>query len=631
MKPTKLITLLLALVLCIGVIAPVSAVAGDRTPYCLTEDGAAFGSLPETYGLEDQLTADALYGSNWVNCAVSESTMRTLLNQETLHPQKTGWLELDQLIDNILSQAGADADTYTKLRYAYDYLVKNVVYSWEGYSFTTASVTAYNSFTNIDYTAKMTYEEGLQKSIPDDMANRTYHILKDKQGVCYDYAIAIAVIARYIGIESYVHTGLFIFEPYYNYLSGHHGWSLLILGGEKYVFDPQRDARNYQYNNKQNGYYFGIPYETAINQNNRPHYQPDYYDVDKKANAERDASMLSITANRAHKATVNVSASEGGTVQGGGTFITGETTTVTATPNEGFTFLGWYDPSGTLLSQEFSYSFTIADDLQLEARFEKLYELTLIASRSGTVQGAGSYVAGSIPISAKADQAAFLGWYSSRGTLISTEANYEVTLTKNTTLIAMFEGDVFYDLPEAAYYTSSAMVAYEAGLIRGMNDITFSPTVSLSRGMLVTILYRISGETAPVEDTPTFSDVSAGRYYTDAIAWATSKNIVQGFPDGTFLPNAPVTREQMVAMFYRFAQYQNRDTSTTTDLSTFPDTEELHSYSKEAVSWAVATGLIQGTTSPKGAILDPQGVSTRAQAVTVIERYCQNGADSGKN
>ena len=86
-------------------------------------------------------------------------------------------------------------------------------YSWDGYSNTYASLEAYNSF-SYDYLKDLTYEPYLEKSIPDDMANRTYHVLTAKTGVCYDYAIAFAVIARYIGIQSYVHTGYFEMEYY---------------------------------------------------------------------------------------------------------------------------------------------------------------------------------------------------------------------------------------------------------------------------------------------------------------------------------------------------------------------------------------------------------------------------------
>ena len=210
----------------------------------------------------------------WTDDALSTSEARTLLNSQELHPQRTGWVELDNLIENMLENAGSD--TYSKLRYMYDWLVKNVTYSWEGYSNTNASAAAYNSVTGYNYLRNMTYD-GYTKTIPDDMANRTYHILTARKGVCYDYAIAIAVVARYIGIESYVHTGRFIFEDTSNG-AGHHGWAILVLNGANYVFDPQRDARNYEYYGR-NGYYFGIP------SNKTSRYQPNYWSADTTANA----------------------------------------------------------------------------------------------------------------------------------------------------------------------------------------------------------------------------------------------------------------------------------------------------------------------------------------------------------
>lgn len=611
----RLLSLLLALMLCLGVLGPLSGFAEDFEPIYITEDGAAFGSLPEAYGLEDQLTADTLYSSYWVNSAVSESTMRTLLNQETLHPQKTGWLELDQLIESILAKAGKDADTYTKLRYAYDYLVKNVTYSWEGYSYTSASVKCYNSFTKINYLSKMTYEDGLQKSIPDDMANRTYHILKDKRGVCYDYAIGFSVIARYLGVESYVHTGLFIFEPYYGYLSGHHGWSVLILGGNKYVFDPQRDARNYEYNGKRNGYYFGITYETAINQNNRPHYRPNYYDADKKANAERDASMLSMTANRAHKVTISVSASEGGTAQGGGSFITGNSTTITAVPNQGYGFLGWYGADGTLLSQDLSYTFTITDDLSAQAKFGPLYELTLISSRSGTVQGAGSYVAGNVSISAKSSSAAFLGWYSTYGNLVSTEANYQWNLIGNTTLIAMFEGDVFYDLPKKSYYTTAAMAAYEAGLIHGVNAITFAPDEPLTRAMLVKILVNLEQADTSTAATSPFVDVAPTKWYAAPINWAYENGLIEGIDSTHFAPEDPITREQLLTIVVRYMEVKGYVLEES-ELD-YTDTDQFSNYARTYAAKAQNIGLILGY--PDGSF-QPRNELPRREGVTVLYR-----------
>ena len=225
----RLTALLLLTILLASFITPAfasSADAGQGTQRTLETcgvpayDGAAFGSA------WDHAVADPPRKA-WTHDAISSDEAKALLNRQVLHPQRTGWNLLDAKIASLLNASGA-SDAYGKLWYAYQWMVENVTYSWAGYSNTNASVAAYNSFTGYNYLSSMTYEDGLKKSISDDMANRTYHILSSKKGVCYDYAIAFAVIARYVGIESYVRTGLFTFENT-ALGSGHHGWSILVL------------------------------------------------------------------------------------------------------------------------------------------------------------------------------------------------------------------------------------------------------------------------------------------------------------------------------------------------------------------------------------------------------------------
>ena len=226
----------------------------------------------------------------WMHDAISFRQAEELLNRQELHPQPTGWDLLDAQIADLLEASGA-SDACGKLWYVYQWMVMNVTYSWAGYSSDDSSVEAYNSFDGYDYLSSMHYDEGLLKSIPDDMANRAYHVLHRQMGVCYDYAIAFAVVARYVGIESYVRTGQFTFENT-ALGAGHHGWSVLILDGEPYIFDPQRDARNWEQNGRHNGYYFGV------SPSNTYRYDPDYDSADTEANAARDASLLPVTAGR---------------------------------------------------------------------------------------------------------------------------------------------------------------------------------------------------------------------------------------------------------------------------------------------------------------------------------------------
>ena len=619
--------MILILVLCLSLIAPITGYAVDDF-ICPTEDGSAFGLIADASAYGDELYSDSLYATSyWIDCAVPEAEMRALLNAQTLYPQRTGWLELDQLIENLLSQAGENADTYDKLRYAYDYLVKNVTYSWEGYSNTNASVASYNSVTGYNYLAKMTYEDSLQKSILDDMSNRAYHILKYKKGVCYDYAIAIAVIARYLGIDSFVHTGLFYFEPYYgmNY-AGHHGWALLVINGQQYVFDPQRDARNWEYNNRKNGYYFGIDYDTATNKSNRPCYVPNHYADDKAANAARDASLLPVASSRTQKVSVSVSATAGGTASGAGNYITGTSATLNATPSKNHVFVGWYSSEDVCLSENTTYVFTVTCATTITAKFCPTYELNLIASRSGTATGSGIYAENAeAPLKAESQTNSFQGWYLHNGTLVSEEATYSFSVKENTTLYAMFEGDVFYDLQEGDWYAATAVAAANRGIINGMTNIEFGGDVSFNRAMLVKILANIEQADTSASAPSPFVDVTPDTWYYNDINWAYEKGITNGVDETHFNPEEPITREQIITMVVRYLEYKEIEL-TSTEL-TYPDADLIAEYAQSSVQKAQSIGLIEGYTDGS---LQPQNELPRREGVTIMMRlvdYLDNLAD----
>ena len=171
-KIRRLLSLLLSLALCCGLLAP--GVPAADEPAHLSDSAQA--------GLK----------AVWTHDAIGLDSIKTLLNAQTLHPQRTGWDQLDALLEQMISQAPG-SDACSRLWYMYNWLAMNVTYSWAGYGYTYSSVAAYNSF-RYDYLKDMTFEPGLEKSVPDDMANRTWHILTTRKGVCYDYAIAMAVL-----------------------------------------------------------------------------------------------------------------------------------------------------------------------------------------------------------------------------------------------------------------------------------------------------------------------------------------------------------------------------------------------------------------------------------------------------
>ena len=141
--------------------------------------------------------------------------------------------------------------------------------------------------------------------------------------------------------------------------------------------------------------------------------------------------------------------------------------------------------------------------------------------------------------------------------------------------------------------------------------------------MVVTILHRLAGEPAVAGDVG-FTDVEPGLWYTDAVTWAAQKGIVNGVSETQFAPGNNITREQLATILYRYAQAKGYDVSAFADLSGFPDAGDIQSYATEALSWAVAEGLLQGFEDDT---LRPQGNATRAQIATILMRFCQTVAE----
>lgn len=155
----------------------------------------------------------------------------------------------------------------------------------------------------------------------------------------------------------------------------------------------------------------------------------------------------------------------------------------------------------------------------------------------------------------------------------------------------------------------------DRGIMVGTGTNVFSPDVATTRAMLVTVLWRFSE--CPSAAAASFTDVSAGKWYTNAIAWAAETGVVSGYPDGTFAPMQAITREEAAAILYRYAAMTNMDTTATNDLSAFADRTAAHRYALPALQWAVGTGLISGMSSTK---LAPQGTATRGQIAAILWR-----------
>jgi hypothetical protein len=177
----------------------------------------------------------------------------------------------------------------------------------------------------------------------------------------------------------------------------------------------------------------------------------------------------------------------------------------------------------------------------------------------------------------------------------------------------------YQDVLAHDWYAEAVNYVTLTNLMNGTGNDTFKPNTVLNRAMMVTVLYRMAGS-PEVSGTNPFTDVADGQWYTDAVLWASQTGVTTGTSETTFSPTTALTREQLAAFFYRFAQQDSLDPieTPTADLSAYTDAGQVSSYATESVSWAVDTGLITGTTDTT---LSPKGTATRAQVATILMRY----------
>ncbi len=182
--------------------------------------------------------------------------------------------------------------------------------------------------------------------------------------------------------------------------------------------------------------------------------------------------------------------------------------------------------------------------------------------------------------------------------------------------------DLFMDVPADTWYHDSVEACAECGLFNGTAPARFSPEETMTRAMLVTVLWRLDGEKSP-EKAADFIDVPAGIWYADAVAWASENGIVNGIGKGKFDPEGSVTREQIATILRRYADSKGIDTAKQADLSAYPDEGDVSSYAKEAMAWANAVGLIKGNKVGGTVFLQPKGNATRAQVAAILMRYVE--------
>lgn len=180
----------------------------------------------------------------------------------------------------------------------------------------------------------------------------------------------------------------------------------------------------------------------------------------------------------------------------------------------------------------------------------------------------------------------------------------------------------FNDVSVSDWFYDPVCYAYQQGLMTGMGDAVFSPNMAMTRGMIVSVLYRLEG-------SPTLSDGNLGYPYEDVhgddwyampVYWARENGIVSGYSDTQFGPNDPITREQMAAILHNYSAYKGQDVSARADLSKYSDADQVSSWAETVLSWANAEGLINGMTETT---IAPQGLATRAQVAAIFQRYLE--------
>lgn len=200
------------------------------------------------------------------------------------------------------------------------------------------------------------------------------------------------------------------------------------------------------------------------------------------------------------------------------------------------------------------------------------------------------------------------------------QQTYAFDVVNGVTAIARFP---FTDVVAGTWYYGAAAYAYNNGLFAGMTPTTFAPNATMTRAMLVSVLWRLAGEPAPKAPN-TFVDVPDGAWYTDAVTWAAENGVVSGIGGSRFDPSGFVTREQTAEILYNYAHSKGYDVSARADLTAFPDAGSVSGWAEKALSWANAAGLINGTVRDGQTILDPQGSASRAQVAMILMNYVEH-------
>ena len=272
------------------------------------------------------------------------------------------------------------------------------------------------------------------------------------------------------------------------------------------------------------------------------------------------------------------------------------------------------------------------DDVVCSKSDSKIWSVTLVTDggtiNSGNVTAYIEGVGAVLPTDVTRRNYIFLGWFTAnniRVTEISAADSGDKIFYAHWMAAGAIPGIIdaigdsmrFDDVTKGDWFYKDVEYVYNEGIMDGVSKREFAPNETLTRAMIVKILYRIEGEPAGYRSSD-FNDVESGRWYTEAVAWAAEKEIVKGYGNGKFGPNDPVTREQLAAILYRYTQYKGWSTAAASgNLDGFKDAASVSSYAVDAMNWAVDEGLLKGANNK----LSPKSNATRAQVAAIIHRY----------
>lgn len=316
---------------------------------------------------------------------------------------------------------------------------------------------------------------------------------------------------------------------------------------------------------------------------------------------------------------ISATAEGPGTVTGGGAFRYGETVAMTAQPEGEARFDGWYDANGNLVSTDLTLRRSVERETSCTAKFTQMVSVGVSASRSGSAGGGGIYpVWSDVTVNAYASGTkAFLGWYEENGQKVADTASYRFSAIWNRMLYAMFEGDVFGDIPSDAWYLKDAMRAYEEGITKGLSEVCFGPDVSFTRAMAVQMLARMDaqlpssgndGIETPDIGTDTGSD---GRISGETTSGTERSGENSGNGAGTVMDD--ILLPEAGSEPAGDGEPDGRKENT----AVFSDVAEDAWYA-DAVAWAAGQGLVNGVGD---GLFAPEVTICRADMITLLGRY----------